>query len=92
MIATYRALADRQSALVERLGISEPAAPLIEIGEIVQRARDIGMIGAEHLFADRQRALDQRLSLGIAALDLADLAEIVQQRRDRGMSGPAAFS
>ena len=77
---------------IQRLGLGVAALPLIEIGQIVQRARHVGMVAAQHFFADRQRAPDQRLGLGIAALDLVDLAEIVQQRRDRGMLGPAAFS
>lgn len=86
MIRTDGAFTDCQRPLEKPLGLADAVRrPIVELRQIVQRARHVGMIGAEHLLADRQRALDQRLRLGEVALDLLDLAEIVQKRRDRGM-------
>ena len=90
MIGADRALADRQRALIDRLGIGKTVLTLIEIAEIIQRARDIDMIAAQHLFADRQRLLDRRLGVGIAALDLVNLAEIVEEVATAG-SAPGIF-
>ena len=55
--------------------------------QIVQRLRDIGMIGTERFFADRQRALVERLSVSIAALFVVKHRQIVQRCRDIGMIG-----
>ena len=53
--------------IAARLRHSDPAC--VENSKIVQRLRDIRMIGTEGLFAYRQRALVQRLSIGITTLD-----------------------
>src|ERR1700686_241555 len=55
------AFGDRQRPLVERFGLGVAALISVEPSQIVQRPRDIGMIGPESLLADRQRALEERL-------------------------------
>ena len=52
----------------ERQRIGVAALVIIERSQIVQRRRDIGMIGPERLLPDRQRPLVERLGLGVAAL------------------------
>ena len=54
MIRTQRALADRKRAHVKRLGIRGAPFALIEVGEIVERARDVGMVAPEQLLPDRK--------------------------------------
>ena len=55
-------------ALVQRLGIGIATLGSIKHCQIVQRRRDIGMIGTKRLFVYRQRALVERLGIGIATL------------------------
>ena len=84
MIGTERFFADRQRALVERLGVGIAALVVVKHRQIVQRLRDIGMIGTKRLFSDRQRALVERLGVGIATLLLVklppDCSAIVRHR------------
>ena len=87
MIGTERTFADRQRTAIERLRVGVALLMLVETGEIVQRARDVGMVRSQHLFADRERAPDRRLGLRIAVEVAVELAEIVQERRDRRMLG-----
>ena len=44
MVGANSFFANGQRALIERLRIREPAAPLIKVRQIVQRTRDVGMI------------------------------------------------
>ena len=48
------ALADREAASVQRLGLGGAALPLIQQGEIVQRGADIGVVGAQRLLTDAE--------------------------------------
>ena len=70
----------------------------VQIGQIVQRLRDIGVIGAERFLPDRQCPLVERLGIGVAglffvdpsvALALNDLAELAKSRQtaEPGASG-----
>jgi hypothetical protein len=54
-------LADRQRALVERLGLDVPALLCVERGQVVEAVGDVGMVWAECLLLDRQGTLEQRL-------------------------------
>ena len=47
MIGTEGFLTDRQRSLVERLGIRIATLVVVQLRQIVQRCRDIGMIGTE---------------------------------------------
>ena len=51
MLGAERLLADRQRALVERLGLRVGAGGLVQRGEIVERGGGVGMLGAERLLA-----------------------------------------
>ncbi|WP_247388585.1 MULTISPECIES: hypothetical protein [unclassified Bradyrhizobium] len=53
-----RSLADNKSMAIERLGIGIALLMLVEAGEIVESARDVGMIRAQHLVSDRKRTLE----------------------------------
>ena len=55
MVGSERLLVDRQRSLVERLGVGVATVTHVEHSQVVQRSRDVGMVGAEHLFFDRQR-------------------------------------
>ena len=44
-------------SLVERLGIGIATLVTVKLRQIVQRCRDIGMVGTERFFTDRQRRL-----------------------------------
>lgn len=58
MIGAQRRLVDLERATVERLGGVEIALGVMREGEIVQRRRDIGVVGAELAFEERKRALE----------------------------------
>ena len=92
MVRTERLLADRQRSLVQRLGVGVATLILVERSQVVQRIRDIGMIGTEGFLLDRQRSLIQRLGLGVATLILVELSQIVQRFATSGWFGPSAFS
>ena len=89
MVGTERLLADRQRALVERLGLGVAALVLVQLRQIVQAVATSGMVGTERLLVDRQRALVERLGLGVAALVAVEHSQIVQRLRDIGMVGPS---
>jgi hypothetical protein len=44
MVEADRALADRQCAPVQRLGVGVAALALVEIGHVVERARHVGVM------------------------------------------------
>ena len=52
---------------------------MIESGEVVQRTRDMGVVGAERLLRDGQRALIERQGALIGALGAIEPGEVVQR-------------
>ena len=68
MIGGKPSLPDRQRPLVEWLGIGVPTLGFIQVGQIVQRRRDGGVIGAERFLEDRQRLLVEWLGIGVPTL------------------------
>ena len=91
MIGAKHRFANISRALVQRQGVGIAALAFVEIGKVVQRTRDVGMIASEQFFADRQRPLDQRLGVTVAALDLVDWPRLLRSVATAGCSGPAAF-
>jgi len=61
---------------------------MVELGQVVQARRHIGMVGAEGLLHDRQRALVERLRLGVLTLGIVERGQVVQARRHIGMIWP----
>jgi hypothetical protein len=49
----------------QRIGIAEPALDRVEICEIAQCYRDIGMLGAKQFLSDREHFLSQGYSLTV---------------------------
>ena len=76
MVRAERLLADRQRALVERLGLGVAALVVVQRRQVVQRCGVVGMVRAQRLLADRQRALVERLGLGVAALVVYSTARL----------------
>ena len=70
MVGTEGLLADGDGAPVEGLGLGVAAGVLVELGEVVERSGEVGVIGAEGLLADGDGALVEWLGLapGGAAL------------------------
>ena len=87
MVGAERLLAQRQGALVQRLGLGVAALALVQKGEVVERGADRGVVGAERLLGDRQGALVQRLGLGGAALAVVQHGEVVERLADIGVVG-----
>ena len=56
---------------------------------MIERNRDIGMVGTERLFVDRQRPLDELLGVGVTALGFVQQSQVVERYRDGGMIGTA---
>jgi hypothetical protein len=63
MAATERFFADRQRSLLERLGVGVAALVVVEQSQVVERCRDVGMVGTMRFLEDRQRSLVERLGL-----------------------------
>ena len=74
-------------ALVERLGLGVAALGLVQLGQVVERLCDIGVVGAQRLLVDRQRALIERLGLGVAALVLVQQGQVVERCSHIGVVG-----
>ena len=87
MVGAERLLRDRQRALEERLGVGVAALGSVQLGQVVERDGDIGVVGAERLLADRQRALEERLGVGVAALGSVQLGQVVERVGDIGVVG-----
>ena len=88
MVGAQRLLADGERALVERLGLGVAALGAIELGQVVERGADIGVVGAQRLLADGERALVERLGLGVAAL-VDRAGQVLSAVPTSGWSGPA---
>jgi hypothetical protein len=56
MVGSKSLLADRQGAFVKRLGLGVAPLILVEPGQVVEVAGDIGMVGSERLLVDREGA------------------------------------
>jgi hypothetical protein len=67
--------------LHDRQRVGGSSLRLVERGQIIQRYRGIGMVGAERGFADRRRALVERFGIAVATLPLVQIGEIVQRAR-----------
>ena len=78
MIGTEGLLTDRQRPLEQRLRLGVIALSTVQLRQIVQAGRHVGMIGTEGLLIDRQRPLVQRLCLGVIALRVVQPRQIVQ--------------
>jgi hypothetical protein len=61
MVGTERLLVDGQRAFVERLGVGVATLLSVELSQVVEARRDLGMIGTERLLVDGQRAFVERL-------------------------------
>ena len=83
---------DRERSLVERFGIGVTALVIVQKRQIVQRQRDIGMVGPKRFLMDGERSLVKRFGVGIAALVFLQQGQIVQPHGKMAMLGPSDFS
>jgi hypothetical protein len=63
-------------AAVSRCGTGE-----LSFSQVVERLRNLRMVGTERLLADCQRSLVERLGVGVATLDAIKLSKAVERRR-----------
>jgi hypothetical protein len=63
----------------------------VKLRQIVQRARNIGMIRTKRFFIDRQRPFVQQFGFGIAPLLSVEKSKIVQRLRDIGVIRTKCF-
>ena len=76
--------------LIERLGLGVAALGSVQVGQVVERGADVGVVGPQRLLTDREAALVERLGLGVAALGLVQLGQVVELKcRRRGGRAPA---
>ena len=92
MVFAERLLADRQRALVERLGVGVLALLLVHDGQVVEGRGHIGVVCAERLLVDRQRALVEPLGVGVFTLLRVHDGQVVKGVATSGWSVPSAFS
>ena len=64
ILLAQRPLATFERALIERLGLGQPALGFIEHGQIVHASKRVGVLLAQHPLATFERALMERLGLG----------------------------
>jgi hypothetical protein len=69
---TARLLANGHRALQERFGVSVTILIAVERGQVVQRLRDVRMIGTDRFLSQGQRPLEQRLGFGVTTLLAVD--------------------
>ena len=67
----------RDGPLYNRQGIGIAALVVVQRSQIVQRGRDVGMVGTEDFLSYCQRSFVQRLGIRIAALGVVQLSQIV---------------
>ena len=60
----------------------------VQVGQIVQRLHDVGVIAPERFLPDRQRPLAEWLGIGVATLGAVQVGQIVQRLRDVEVIGP----
>ncbi len=85
MVASERLFPNRQRTLVERLRLGETALGSVEVREVVERLRNVGMGSTERVFPDRKRTFEERLRLSETTLVRVEEPEIVKaklRRRD----------
>jgi len=68
MVGAENAFRTEGCPLIQRLGLSVPPLPLIQVGEIVHRAERTELLRARHPLPGRQRPLTQRLGLPVPPL------------------------
>ena len=68
MIETKDLFSDGQGSLVERLGLLVLALVSVEVCQVVECVRCIGVLRAKYLFSDGQGTLVERLGLLVLAL------------------------
>ena len=82
---------DFQMSPAEGFGVVEAVGGLIELGEIVQVAGDIRVVGAEGGFVDFEGAEQEGFGVGEAVGGFIELGEIVQADGDVGVIGTEGF-
>ena len=88
MALAERGDADRQRAIVERLGLIEPTLVGVQDPQIVEGLRHLRVLPAERFHADLQRAPMQLLGLRITPEQSIQLGQIVAALGDVGMVRP----
>src|SRR5690606_12336444 len=71
--------------------ISRPAEGELDLGQIVQALRDLGMGGAERLLTNFQRLLVQGRGFGVAAKEIDRDSEIIECFCEAGIFRMEAF-
>src|SRR5207302_860372 len=79
-----------QGALVEGLGLFVLALVTVEVCQVVERFRCMGVLRAKHLFSDSQGTLVEALGLLVLALVLVVDRQVVEQVGSVGMIAPVA--
>jgi hypothetical protein len=67
------------SILAERV----VALGAVELRQVVQACRDLGVVGSEGAFPDGECPLGERQREGVVALLAVETGEVVEARRDR---------
>src|SRR5690349_8067460 len=83
--------ADLPRATKQRLGSSRVSHGFVQRGHVLERSRDLGIIGAQGSLEDGQSASIKRLRLPITPLGLVERSQVVQTLRDVGMVWAPAF-
>ena len=84
---TERLVGNRERALEQRLGFGGAILPAVERGEVVQRLRDVRMVGTDRFLRKGERPLEQRLGFVIAMLIAIHIGQVAQRDREVRMVG-----
>ena len=78
-------LVDREHAGVEPQGLVQAAGFFVEAGELVEGAREVGVVGAEHGFGRRHAVLEAGAGRLVVPAQIVGAAEAVEGRDDQRM-------
>ena len=78
---------DGQGALVERLGLLVLPLVGVEVGQVIETASGVGVLGSQHAFADGQGALVERLGLLVLPLVVVEVGQVIETRSGVGVLG-----
>ena len=87
MLRTEQAAADVERALVQRPGLCIGAAAVVEHGELLERARDVGIVGGRYFLLTGGGSDEQRLGAGVVPFPHVKQAELAERGERGGMFG-----
>ena len=84
-------LPDPERFLVERFGFGVLAHILVQLGQVIEAGRRVGMFWPKNLLPDPERFLVERFGFGVLAHSLVQRGQVIEAGRRVGMFWPKTF-